>query len=120
MSKTNCKNCGAALDICSPKCAFCGTKNINMTDIDLSSGEAANFIFKMPHNIVGANGRQLYMSVLAIPELTTLEMTNEPTYITGGWGNMKLACVNRQTLELGLNLHAVEGKNNELCNLTID
>ena len=33
MSKTNCCNCGAALDIFAPKCEFCGTKNINMTDI---------------------------------------------------------------------------------------
>ena len=120
MSRTNCKNCGAALDIFALKCAFCGTKNINMTDIDLASGEAANFIFKMPNNIVGADGQQLYMSVLAIPELKTLEMTSEPTYITGGWGDTKLAYVSRKTLELELNLHAVEGKNNELCSLTIN
>ena len=51
MSKTNCSNCGGPLNIADPKCPFCGTKNINLTDIDLASGEAANFIFRMPHNI---------------------------------------------------------------------
>ena len=51
MSKTNCKNCGAALDIWSPKCEFCGTKNVNLTALDLDSGEPVNFIFKMPGNI---------------------------------------------------------------------
>ena len=57
MSKTNCCNCGAALDIFAPKCEFCGTKNINMTDIDLASGEAANFIFRLPNNIT-INGKR--------------------------------------------------------------
>jgi hypothetical protein len=121
MSKTNCKNCGATLDICSPKCAFCGTKNINMTDIDLSSGEAVNFIFKMPNNIVGVDGQQLYMSILAIPELKTLEMTSEPTYITGGWGDTKLAYIDNYSLEMGLNLRAVNNREkNQICNLTIN
>ena len=79
MSKTNCKNCGAALDICSSKCAFCGTKNINMTDIDLSSGEAANFIFKLPNNFKDAEGKEIFLTMLAIPELQTIEMRSEPT-----------------------------------------
>ena len=118
MSKTNCCNCGAALDIFSPKCEFCGTKNINMTEIDLDSGEAANFIFKMPKNIIGSDDKQLYMSVLAIPELKSMEITSNPVTITGGWSNTKLAYYNNRSFELGLNLHAVEGKNNELCNLT--
>ena len=71
MSKTNCKNCGAALDIWSPKCEFCGTKNVNLTALDLASGEPANFIFKMPSNmrVVDKNGADVYLSILAIPSL---------------------------------------------------
>lgn len=116
MSKTNCCNCGAALDIFAPKCEFCGTKNINMTDIDLASGEAANFIFKLPNNTT-FNGNY-YMSMLAVPELTTIEMTSEPTYIYGGWNNASLACIDNYSLELGLNLRAVPHTDSSLCHLT--
>ena len=120
MSKTNCKNCGAALDIFSPKCAFCGTKNINMTDIDLASGEAANFIFKLPNNIKNAEGEEVYLSMLAVPELQTIEITNDTTNIYGRWGDTKLAFVNNYSLEMGLNLRAVANiHDNSICNLTI-
>jgi len=120
MSKTNCKNCGAALDIFAPKCAFCGTKNINMTDIDLASGEAANFIFKLPNNFKNINGEEIFLSMLAIPELQTIEMRSEPTYIYGGWNDTALAYTNNSTFEMGLNLRAVtDPQDNSICNLTI-
>ena len=107
MSKTNCKNCGAALDIFSPKCVFCGTKNINMTDIDLASGEAANFIFKLPNNIKNVNGEEVYLSMLAVPELQTIEIKNEPTSVYGGWGKAPITYINSYSLEMGLNLRAI-------------
>lgn len=115
MSKTNCCNCGAPLDIFAPKCEFCGTKNINMTDIDLASGEAANFIFKLPNNTT-INGN-IYMSMLAVPELKTLEMASESTYIHGGWNKANLACINNYSLEMGLNLRAVPCTDNSLYHL---
>ena len=117
MSKTNCKNCGAALDICSSKCAFCGTKNINMTDIDLASGEAANFIFKLPNK----EGKEIFLTMLAIPELQTIEMKNDPVYLYGGLANKPLAYVNNYSMEMGLNLRAVSNSkhNNSLCELTV-
>lgn len=117
MSKTNCCNCGAALDIFASKCEFCGTKNINMTDIDLASGEAANFIFKLPNNIT-VNGN-LYMSMLAVPELTTISMDSENTEIYGGFGHAPLASYrNNYSLNIGLNLRAVPHSDNSLCHLT--
>ena len=117
MSKTNCCNCGAALNIFAPKCEFCGTKNINMTEIDLASGEAANFIFKLPNNI-SING-SLYMSMLAIPELTTISMNSETTDIYGGFGCTPLVSYrNNCSLNLGLNLRAVSRQDNVLCSLT--
>ena len=119
MSKTNCKNCGAALDIFSPKCAFCGTKNINMTDIDLASGEAANFIFKLPNNFKNMEGKEIVLSMLAVPELQTIEMTNEPTSVYGGWSAVPIAFVNNYSLEMGLNLRAVTNvHDNSICHLT--
>ncbi len=114
--RTNCKSCGGPLNIADSKCPFCGTKNINLTDIDLASGEAANFIFKLPNNTT-INGN-MYMSMLAVPELKTIEMTNEPTYIYGGWNDTKLGYMNNYSLEMGLNLRAVSRNDNSLCHLT--
>ena len=122
MSKTNCCNCGAALDIFAPKCEFCGTKNINMTEIDLASGEAANFIFKMPNNIKveTKEGQQLYMSMLAVPELTTIELKHDDVDIYGGYSHAPLTRYTTSiTFDVGLNLRAVSKNNkNELCSLT--
>ena len=122
MSKTNCCNCGAALDIFEPKCKFCGTKNINLSDIDLASGEAANFIFKMPNNIriEDQDGNNMYMSMLAVPELKTIEMTNDSIDIYGGWNDTKYTFTTNYGFEMGLNLRAVtRPQTNELCRLTI-
>lgn len=120
MSKTNCKNCGAALDICSPKCTFCGTKNINMTDIDLASGEAANFIFKLPNNFVDAEGKEIFLSMLAIPKLKNIDITNESTYITGGQEEKLLAITTNKSIEMGLTLRAItKHQNTSTCNLTL-
>lgn len=122
MSKTNCCNCGAALNIFAPKCEFCGTKNINMTEIDLASGEAANFIFKMPSNIKveTKEGQQLYMSMLAVPELTTIELKHDDIDIYGGSSHTPLARYTASTtFDFGLNLRAVpKNDNNELFSLT--
>lgn len=113
---TNCKNCGAALDIWKPHCEFCGTKNVNLTALDLNSGEPANFIFKMPSNIrvVDKDGADIYLSLLAVPSLETIEMTAEPVSVYGGWSmrplvqyegsrelnmQLKLTAVNRRIKE---------------------
>lgn len=119
MSKTNCRNCGAPLDILKPKCEFCGTKNINLTEIDLASGEAANFIFKLPNHLKDAEGAEIYLSILAVPELQTMEMRSESTYIYGGRNNTKLASIDNSTLELSLNLRAITEPQHNPCNLTI-
>lgn len=123
MSKTNCCNCGAALNIFAPKCEFCGTKNINMTEIDLASGEAANFIFRMPHNIKveDQSGKEIYMSILAVPELEAMEITTNPINVYGGWRNAPIMTYNAGSeLRMNLNLHAVQKKSdNTLCTLTI-
>lgn len=113
MSKTNCCNCGAALDIFAPKCKFCGTKNVNMTEIDLASGEAANFIFKLPNNIKNTKGNEVYLSMLAVPELQTIQTTNDTTSIHGGWGSPEIAFVNNSSLEMGINLRAITNMHND-------
>ena len=125
MSKTNCCNCGAALDIWLPKCEFCGTKNVNLTALDLASGEPANFIFKMPNNmrVVDKNGADIYLSLLAIPSLETITMMSEPTYFYGGLGNKPLAYTNNYSMDMQLKLTTVSQKRNDkevLCELRYD
>ena len=110
MSKTNCPNCGGELDIFAPKCKYCGTKNINITDIDLASGEAANFIFRLPHNIVDANGNEVYMSVLAVPELDAMQVTSDYSYVTGSLGAKYATYETGRNLDISLNLRAVPAR----------
>jgi len=113
---TNCKNCGAALDIWKPNCEFCGTKNVNLTALDLDSGEPANFIFKMPSNIkvVDKNGADIYLSLLAVPSLETIEMRSEPISVYGGWGTRPIAQYEgNRSLELQLKLNTISRKVND-------
>lgn len=108
MSKTNCPNCGAALDIFKPKCEFCGTRNINLTDIDLDSNEPANFIFKLPRSMSPIEDANVYINILAIPELTDLTMTASSVEAYNGWSRARLATWNNdKTLNLGINLRAI-------------
>lgn len=114
MSMTNCKNCGAALDIWEPKCQFCGTRNINLTALDLASGEPANFIFRMPHNIkvVNEKNEEIYMTVLAVPSLEDIVMTSDSIDAYGGWSNNKLiSAQSNYNVELGLKLTTVYREN---------
>ena len=119
---TNCKNCGAALDIWKPHCEFCGTKNVNLTALDLNSGEPANFIFKMPSNmrVVDKDGSDIYLSLLAIPSLETITMASEPTYFYGDWGFKPQAYVNNYSMNMQLKLTTVSHIENDketLCTI---
>ncbi len=119
---TNCKNCGAALDIWKPHCEFCGTKNVNLTALDLGSGEPANFIFKMPSNmrVVDKDGVDICLSLLAIPSLETITMVSEPTYCYGGLGNKPLAYTNNYSMDMQLKLTTVSRIENDketLCTI---
>ena len=122
---TNCKNCGAALNIWKPHCEFCGTKNVNLTALDLASGEPANFIFKMPSNIkvINKDGEEIYMSILAVPSLDTIEIRDEVANIYGGFGNTPLAQIStNRNLEMGLKLTTVSQIKHDkeiLCELKV-
>jgi len=122
---TNCKNCDAALDPFKPHCEFCGTKNVNLTALDLASGEPANFIFKMPSNIkiVDKNGADIYMTILAIPSLEMMTMVQDSVDVYGGYINEPLARYNTgASLEVGLKLTTVYQPQKEkqtLCELRV-
>ena len=81
---------------------------------------AAIIYFNFENNIKNVKGEEVYLSMLAVPELQTLQMTNDTTNIYGGWGDNELAFVNNYSLEMGLNLRAVANvHDNSICNLTI-
>ena len=122
MSQTNCKNCGAALDIWEPECKFCGTKNINLTALDLNSGKPANFIFRMPSNIriMDKGEQEIYMTILAIPSLENIAITNDETEIYGGSLYTPLARMRTNTsMEMGLKFTTVYREDNVMCELKV-
>ena len=121
MSKTNCPNCGGPLDIWASKCEFCGTRNVNLTSLDLASGEPANFIFRMPHNIKGLDGQEVYLTTLAVPSLEAVSMNSDDTLIYGGLSDAPLAYVrNSLTMEFELKLTTVHRPNDKtLCELRV-
>lgn len=113
---TNCKNCGAALDVWASNCKFCGTKNVNLTALDLASGEPANFIFKMPNNIKVENkeGKEIYLSLLAVPSLEMMTITSNPIGVYGGWGCKPLVQYEgSRELEMELKLNTVSRRVND-------
>lgn len=119
---TNCKNCGAALDITKPNCEFCGTKNVNLTALDLASGEPANFIFKMPSNmrVVDKNGADIYLSLLAIPSLETMKLVSDTTEFYGGYGMKTQAYVNNYSMNMQLKLTTVTNReDNTICTVRV-
>lgn len=122
---TNCKNCGSALDPWKPNCQFCGTKNVNLTALDLASGEPANFIFKMPSNlkVVDKDGAEIYMTILAIPSLEMMTMISDSTDVYGGnFGAPVMRYNTGNSLEVGLKLKTVYQPNKEkqtLCELRV-
>ena len=119
---TNCKNCGAALDIWKPHCEFCGTKNVNLTALDLASGEPANFIFKMPSNIkvMNQDGAEVYLTTLAIPSLETVEMVNDMVDVYGGFGMVPIAQYRgSSSMAMNLKLTTVNRPDNVLCELRV-
>lgn len=124
MSTTNCKNCGAALDIWAPKCEFCGTRNINLTAIDFSSNEPVNFIFKMPSNIkiIDKEGQEVYLSTLAVPSLEAITVKEDITSIYGGFGFTPMAQLSTgQHLEFGIKLNTVtRSSDNVMCELRVN
>jgi hypothetical protein len=120
---TNCKNCGAPLDIMKPHCEFCGTKNVNLTALDLASGEAANFIIKLPNSIkvVNEKGQDIYMTILAIPSLESFTTSYDTVSVYGGYGSAPLVQVDTgASIEMGLKLSTVcNPKSSSLCELWV-
>ena len=69
MSRTNCKNCGAPIELEVSKCAYCGTSYFDFSDIDL---QAPVFLrLKYNNNIIVMKARVTRCAVCIEPETVT-------------------------------------------------
>lgn len=65
MKRTNCVNCGAAIDVEATKCPFCGTNYFDLTAVDLCSREP--FALKM--RVYTHDGKKAILTQLVVPNL---------------------------------------------------
>lgn len=71
MKRTNCVNCGAAIDIEATKCPFCGTSYFDLTAVDLCSKEPIALKLRIP----GVDGRSAILTQLVVPKFENCSFT---------------------------------------------
>ena len=87
--RTNCINCGAAIDTDVDKCPFCGTSYFDLTAIDFTSHSPVALRLKVPHD----RNNNILISMLAIPQLGNITHNVESVNVIGGMGGQCLAQV---------------------------
>ena len=101
--RTNCVNCGAAIDTDVCKCPFCGTSYFDLTAIDFTSHEPVALRLKIPF----AKGNVL-LSMLAMPNLGSIEYKEEQQFACGGPGGRPLiAMTTNIDVDVGVSFRAV-------------
>ena len=109
MNRTNCPNCGAALEWGKPHCAFCGTRIVDLTMLDFDTQEPTAFVLKLPHNykLEKYEDKNIYLTLMAKPQLNTISVTTSPTTIYGGWGMAPMAIYdNNRDVEIEVSLRS--------------
>ena len=111
-NRTNCPNCGAGLKWGQPHCEYCGTRIVDLTMIDFDTDKPTAFMFKLPHDQFlpkEYDNKDIYVSMMAKPELGLVSMTANCTEIRGGWGNPKLAVLDTgRQFEMEVKLHSYQ------------
>lgn len=100
--RTNCVNCGAAIDTSVTKCPFCGTSYFDLTSIDFSSPSPAYFHLKIP-----SSHGDLLMTMLARPKLEDMTIEEDGMKITGGRGEALWWYTSEKRVALGISIHPV-------------
>lgn len=101
--RTNCVNCGAAIDIDEQKCPFCGTSYFDLTDIDFTSHSPVALRMKIPYLNGGA-----MVTMLAMPKLRDFNVNTEYVSLYGGFSHAPIACFPSQTsVSVGVSFEAV-------------
>ena len=106
--RTNCVNCGAAIDVDADKCPFCGTSYFDLTAIDFTSSDPVALRLRIPFGQDKAT-----ISMLAIPELGSIQQEANTVSFYGGCGQEIARIISGYSVNVDLSFHAVN-KNNTL------
>lgn len=109
MNKTNCPNCGGPLHWGQAHCEYCGTRIVDLTMIDFDTDKPTAFVFKMPHDRCFKNypDKNIFVSMMAKPELGLITNTANTVEICGGWGCGPLAVIETgREIEMEVKLHS--------------
>lgn len=102
----NCPNCGSPIDPYRVKCEYCDTMYFDLATW-LQDGKPCfiNYSFD------AAYGKGT-ITTQAIPHLETVEVRDDPTYITNSKGNVIYSIRNNRSCELHVNFECVENPDN--------
>ena len=119
MSRTNCVNCGAAKDTSEIKCPFCGTTYLDLTAIDFSTGDPVVCEFVLPKNFrYGNKGKdRVVMSMLALPQLDEITMTNNTVELSCGWGDRYVYQSAIPDINIGITFRPLQRKDGSIVTL---
>ena len=107
--RTNCINCGAAIDVDAEKCPFCETSYFDLTAIDFTSKDPVALKLYIPYN-----GGKFMVRMLALPKFEGMELKTDTMDVTGGMMGNKIFTITRSNnLEVGVSFSAIS-KNGEL------
>jgi len=102
--RTNCVNCGAAIDIDEQKCPFCGTSYFDLTDIDFTSRDPVALRMKVPCT----NGAKAMITMLAMPKFGEFNADTEYVNLYGGPGKQPIMCFpSRTSVNVGVSFEVV-------------
>ena len=116
--RTNCVNCGAAIDISEVKCPFCGTTYFDLTAIDFAP-QSPPTVLKL--RIPTAKG-SLIFSMLAKPSLETIKVTNNNMTFRGRYGEHIMQMTESVNTDVGVSFRAIQPsrETNKLFDLRIE
>lgn len=103
--RTNCVNCGAAIETDAEKCPFCGTSYFDLTAIDFTANDPVALKLRLP-----CQGGTALLSMLARPRFETLEVTTDRIGVHGGNGKL-LEVTQSRTANANISFEAVAQKN---------
>lgn len=102
--RTNCVNCGAAIETDAEKCPFCGTSYFDLTAIDFMANDPVALRLRFP-----CQGGTALISMLARPRLGTLEDTTDRIEVHGGNGKL-LEVMQNRTANVNISFESVVQK----------
>lgn len=106
--RTNCVNCGAAIDIDEQKCPFCGTSYFDLTDIDFTASDPVALRLRLPYY-----GSKALVTMLARPRLEEFSVNTDYVYAVGHAGERLASIPSSQSVNVGVSFDAVVKPNKE-------